>query len=470
LAGYLRARGYTDICIFDSDAVEKGMDIDFSDEYRRLEFYREGLNNSSHKVWQEIKNVVKKINPDVVGMTAMTTKFGSVLKTAEVIKKDNPDLIIIVGGPHPTLLPEQTLKAKQIDFVIRGEGEETFYELIKTIDEKKEYREIKGLSYRVNEKIIHNSSREFINKLDEIPLPARDLLMNQDKYISEDMGVIMTSRGCPFNCTYCCHMWQRKVRNRSVDNVIEEIRLVKQNYGTRQFEFKDDSFTLNRERIIDLCEKMVLEKLKINWGCSTRVDLLDEELILKMKKAGCNIIKLGIETGSERILKETKKGVTFSQMRKAAGWLNKHNIVWSGYFMGGLPSETYEDIIKTYKFMKELNPYYAGLGMYNPFPGTELFNQGVKLGLLHSEVDLSHFFRVNAKNYFFVNSEKRVANIDKETFDKVVSFMIKEFNNHNKQLKNILRRGWARKKVYLGDFSLFVQDLRKAVKWVFGSV
>lgn len=464
LAAVLRNAGH-EVSVFDVDAVKKGTDIDFSDEYRRLELYRQGLNDDTHIAWQEVRQVLEDFKPDLVGITAMTTKFGSVLKIAEVVKKYNSKCRVIVGGPHPTFLPKQTLKSRNIDIAVRGEGERTFLNLISAIENGDDLQDVKGISFKQNGEIHHSPSQEFVKDLDQIPFPARDLLMNNKNYTSEDMGAIMTSRGCPFNCSYCCHMWRKKVRNRSVDNVVQEIRMVKQKYGTRQFEFKDDTFTLNRKRIIQFCGRLVSEKLRINWGCTTRVDLLDEELIKKMKKAGCNVVKLGIETGSERILKETKKGVTFQQMREAAELLNKYNIFWSGYFMVGLPTETEEDIRKTCEFMKELNPYYAGLGVYNPFPQTELFEQGVKMGLLHSEVKLDHFFNTNPKDYFFINPSKRVANIEKQKFYELLAFLMDEFHKHNTKLKNIIRRGWTRKLLYLREPILMCKDVKKAFKW-----
>lgn len=464
LAAVLRNANY-EVTIFDVDGMQKGTDIDFSEEYKRLELYREGLNNKGDEAWQDIREVLADYQPDLVGITAITTKFGSVLKTAEIVKEYDVRCPVIVGGPHPTFLPEQTLKSKDIDIIVRGEGEKTFLELVQAIENKGHLEKIKGISFKQDGGIIHNSPRDFIKDLDEITFPARDLLMKQKNYTSEDMGAMMTSRGCPFNCTYCCHMWQRKVRNRSINNVIAEIKEVKEKYGTRQFEFKDDTFTLSKKRTTELCKRIIAERLRINWGCTTRADLLDDELVKMMKKAGCNIIKLGIETGSERILKETKKGVTFQQMREAAKLLNREGIFWSGYFMAGLPTETEEEIKKTSEFMEELNPYYAGLGVYNPFPETELFQEGVELGLLHQEVEITHFLNTNPKDYFFVNPNKRVVNIKKEKFDELVALMMKQFHRHNTKIKNIMRRGWARRFVYIQDPKLMLSDIKKALRW-----
>jgi radical SAM superfamily enzyme YgiQ (UPF0313 family) len=470
--GYLAAvlrNTFDELAILDVDAIKKGDDIDFSDEYRRLEFYKNKLNDNAHEIWKDIRKTLADYDPDLVGITTMTTKFGSVLKTARIVKKHNPELLVVVGGPHATLLPEQTLTSENIDIVVRGEGERTVVELTNALKERglriDALRDIKGISYRWNGKIVHNPSREFIKNLDEVPLPARDLLMYPRNYTSEDMGAIMAFRGCPFHCSYCCHPWGNLVRHRSAENVIREMKQVKSDYGTRQFEFKDDTFTVNKRWVLEFCERLISERLKVNWSCTTRADLLNEELVRMMKKAGCNVVKLGIETGSERILKETKKGITIDQVKRAAKLLNTYGMFWSGYFMMGLPTETEEDIRKTYEFMKALNPHYAGLGVYNPFPKTDLFDQGVKLRLLNPEIELRHFFNTNPKDYFFIDPAKRVLAIEKKKFDKLTAFMMDGFHEHNTQLKNIIRRAWARKKIYLKDWRILLSDMNKAIKW-----
>ncbi|MFH2002792.1 MAG: radical SAM protein, partial [Planctomycetota bacterium] len=183
-------------------------------------------------------------------------------------------------------------------------------------------------------------------------------------------------------------------------------------------------------------------------------------------KAGCNLVKLGIETGSRAILEETDKGVTFDQIRNAARMLNRQNLFWSGYFMIGLPMETEEDILQTHGFMKELNPYYAALGVYNPFPNTTLFDRGVELGLLRKEVDLSHFFNTHPKDYYFVDPRRRVLHIENERYLEIVDWMMGKFHQHNKKISNLMRRGWSRRRAYAHDCRLLFGDVRKAIRWI----
>ena len=455
-----------DVKIYEADAVAKGSDINFSDEYKRLELYVQGLNDKEHSVWKDITKTLEKCKPDVIGISAMTFKLGSVIKTAEICKDWNSECKIIVGGAHPTINPAQMLTSSHIDIVVRGEGETVFPKVLTAIESGSNLSGIRGISFKENGNMVHNEDAEFIKDLDEVPLPARGLLMNKKNYTSEDMGMMLTSRGCPFNCAYCFHMWSRKTRFRSAENIVEEIMHVMDTYGTRQFTFKDDSFTAHRKRVIELCDKIIQEKLDINWDCTTRVDILDEELLKKMIKAGCNVIKVGVETGSEKILRDIKKGITFDKVRATAKLLNKHGVFWSAYFMMGLPTETEEDIMATYKFMKEINPYYAALGVYSAFPGTELFDVGIDMGLLDPDVDIEHFLTTNPKDYFFKNPSKRMAYITTERFDELTNFMMDAFHKHNTQPRNLIRRGWARRKVYMNDQKLLISDCKKALNWV----
>jgi len=326
------------------------------------------------------------------------------------------------------------------------------------------FREIPGVSFQEDGKVIPRRLTPFISDLDRYPYPGRELLLNQYKYTSEDMGVIMTSRGCPYKCGFCSHA--PKVRYRNLDNVIAEIRDVRDEYGTRQFAIKDDSFTVNRKRTMEFCRILINERLDINWDCTTRVNLIDDELLDITEEAGCNVIKVGIETGSERIMKEVNKGITLEQAKKAADLLNKHGIFWSAYFMMGLRQETEEDILKTYEFMKEINPFYAGLGVYESFRHTELFDLGVEMGLLYPEVEIDHFFRTRPKDYYFIDPRRRVVEIKPERFEELTDYMTKYFDKHNKAFSKMAKRGWIRKKSYFNDPGLLFGDLRKAANWV----
>jgi len=462
----LKENGY-DVVIYDVDRERQDTgDLNFSEEYERLDNYLREINGSNHFVWERIEKVVEDYAPDIIGITAMTMVFGSAIKTAEVCKKVQPEAIVIIGGPHVTDWPEICFQSPYIDFCLSGEGEESILLLLKAIKDKNtSSREIPGVSFKKDGQVILRNSTPNISELDKYPFPARELLLNQDKYTSEDMGVIMTSRGCPYKCGFCSH--PPKVRYRNLDNVIEEISYVKDKYGTQQFTIKDDSFTVSRKRTIEFCGRLKKEGLDINWDCTTRVNLIDDELLDMMQDAGCNVIKVGIETGSERIMKEVNKGITLEQAKKAADMLNKHGFFWSAYFMYGLPTETKDDMLKTLEFMKELNPPYAGLGLYAPMPNTQMWDQGLELGLIDPHININHFFERNPKDYFFKDYRKRVVGMEYEKFIEVAEYLMKEFNKHNTHWTKMLRRGWSRRKAYLNDPALMMSDIKKAFKWLF---
>ena len=363
LASVLRKEGH-EVLIYDADCNVSPSKMDFTRLEDSYPDYLKSLKDENHPILQEVSHTISNFNPDIVGITVWTTFAASAFKIASLCKEYDRSVPVVMGGPHVSIKYDEVLKiCPDVDFLIRGEGEETFLELVRMIGERwgnknATFNNIKGISYRQNGEMVHNPQREFVKDLDSIPFPARDLLLNKDSYNSEDMGLLMTSRGCPYNCSYCAtSIWERKVRYRSVDNVIEEIKLIIDKYGTRQFTFKDDSFTVNKKRVLELCDRLIKEKININWDCNTRVNLINEDLLSKMKKAGCNSIKVGIETGSEKILKLMRKGITFEQCRKSANLFRKVGIHWTGYFMMGLPSETKEEVYQTLKFMKELQRF-----------------------------------------------------------------------------------------------------------------
>jgi len=258
-------------------------------------------------------------------------------------------------------------------------------------------------------------------------------------------------------------MWERRVRYRSVASVMEEIRQVRRDYGTAQFAFKDDSFTVKKKHVEEICTALKREGHRIGWTCTTRVDLIDDAILKTMKSAGCNVISVGVESGSEKILADTDKGITHDQIRKAARLLNKNHIFWSGYFMIGLPEETEEDIQKTMEFIREVRPYYGGLGVYNPFPRTKLFDQGVELGLLERQRTVEHFLKTNPKDLFFLDPKRRMVHIPGDRFEKISQDASTFFHKYNTNVFNLVRRGLARRRTYFNDPALFWRDIGKAL-------
>ncbi|MDI6759286.1 MAG: radical SAM protein [Candidatus Brocadiaceae bacterium] len=467
LAAVAKGLGH-EVGIFD---VERGRPVNgslnYMSEYRQMEDYITVINDDGHPLWQEVVGFLRDFKPDLVGIRAQTTTYASAVKVAELVKRVNPGCLVIKGGPHPSIKYEQVLEDENVDFVVRDEGEITFSELIKTLEDGNGgLGGINGLSYKLNGRIVNNPPREFIKDIDSIPQPSRESLFYLGHYTPEDLGVLMASRGCPFSCSFCFNMWQKKLRCRSVENVIEEIVSVKERYKTQQFSFKDDTFTMNKAWVSELCEKLLGKGVGINWDCTSRVDLLDKNLLTLMKRAGCNVIKIGVESGSERILKDLKKGVSVDEIRRAAKLINDNNIFWSAYFIVGLPQETKEDMQKTYNFMREINAPYASIGLYKAFPNTTLFSQGVEMDILKPDMEREEYLRVKPLDYYYKNPKKRTLALNNDEFNDITQKIISACDAYNKRIGNLLRRGFARKAIYLKDPLALKRDLLKVKKWI----
>lgn len=471
LAAVLQKEGHK-VLIYDADCNIHPSKMEFSYLEDSYPLYLKLLKDNNHTVWEETRKTIHNFNPDLVGITAWTTFVASAFKIASICKDENK--LVVMGGPHISLKWDEVMKiCPDVDFLVKGEGEETFLKLVKSIEdrgiseEKDElFKNIKGISYRWNGKIIHNPPREFIKNLDSLPFPARDLLLNKNLYDSEDMGLIMTSRGCPYNCAFCAtSIWKRKVRYRSIDNVIREIKLVIDTYGTRQFTFKDDSFTVNRKRVLEFCDRLIEENIRINWECNTRVDHIDEELLRKMKVAGCNGIKVGIETGSERVLKLLNKRTILSQCREAAKLFKKVGIYWTGYFMMCIPSETKEEVYQTLNFMKELKPDFASFSVYEPYPGTALFKIGIERGLIQNERTLKDYYNILPKYYYVKDILRRIDTMDNEELNELEFEMKKAFHKYNMSFLKLMKRAISRSKLYIHEPKILREDLKKFWSW-----
>jgi len=362
--------------------------------------YIESLNNPDHYVWKNVENTISDFKPDIVGISVMTAKYGSALKISRICKSITKKIVVVWGGPHPTLLPEESLENDTVDFVVRGEGELAFPALCANLNG--DIKTIKGISFKKENRIIHNSQMPLIEELDSLPFMGRELALNKEQYSNDDFGVITTSRGCIFRCTYCCapKIWGKKIRHRSPENVIKEIIKIQKEYHTDTLMFWDDSFTVDKAYTKSLCNKIIGKRLNIRFGCTTRVNLVDNELLKIMRKAGCYNIDFGIESGSKRILDLIKKDISFEQIEHAAKLCRKNNINWNAFFMIGFPQETKQDIIDSMKYFKKLRPSEASLSIFTPYPGTELFKVAKNYGLINDKVDWSSYSHHSSENSF----------------------------------------------------------------------
>ena len=310
-----------------------------------------------------------------------------------------PDAIISAGGPHPTLDAEDTLlKCPGLDFVVRGEGELSFAEAVERLSGSFSIASldgVEGVSFQRDGQVTHNPLRSRISDLDELPFPDRDIV-DLDKYAFsfpvKDPAVqkglnptsMLTSRGCPYGCIFCsvADQWGRKTTSRSVEKVMQELRYLKDK-GYNAIYFFDDTFTLNRKRVVELCHRMIEERLGLTWFCEVRANTIDEELVALMQEAGLRSVAMGLESASPRILgKVINKGITLDQAREAIGLFRKYDIYCKVFFSYSYPTETLEDVEKTLDFILETRPDKPAFGRLKLYPGTPLFALAEKQGKL----------------------------------------------------------------------------------------
>jgi len=336
--------------------------------------------------FEDVRRELKSFYPDVVGITSVTPSAPQAFATAKIAKEVRKDCTVVMGGPHVTFLPEESLKeCDYVDIIVRGEGEKTVEELMETIERGGSLKKVKGITFRNGVEIVSTEPRPFIKNIDEIPFPSRDLL---PIYKYRAYGVVyttmLTSRGCPFGCSFCAssRLFGKFWRGRSAENVLEEMKLIYEKYKIKNIEFVDDTFTLNKKRVEEICDGMIKEGWDITWGASSRVDVITKKLAEKMKKAGCWILFLGIESGCQAILNEVGKRITLEQAKKAVKILKDAGIQVLGSFILGFPKETSQMIEKTINFAKKLKLDWAEFSILTPYPGTPVFDYAVKNDLL----------------------------------------------------------------------------------------
>jgi anaerobic magnesium-protoporphyrin IX monomethyl ester cyclase len=408
---------------FDKDLIGKSGTYEYTFSSQGL--IRSALENGGHPVWKEIERTIRRFNPDVVGITTMTSKYPMALRVAEISKSVSPDITVVVGGHHSSIFGPKLVENRNIDFAVIGEGEMTFLELINRLTEpRQDFSHIKGLVYKYGAQVVSNGPRELLPNLDILPITDRNLMINNG-YVSENN--IMTSRGCPFNCSYCGAqvIWKRKVRRRSVANIVKEIEYLFERGSSRVVNFWDDTFTSDRRYVNDLTSS--LRKFDgLTFSCITRLDVIDQPILENLKSAGCSMILFGVESGNDEILKRIDKKMTRDLIRKQTALVNATGIPWLGFFIMGYPGETKEQILQTLSFMKELDPTYAEINIFNPLPGTKIWNELEDQNLVSSDLDFSKHSQSSTENFFLRND------LSREKFKELALFMAREFDTHNR--------------------------------------
>lgn len=348
---------------------------------------------------EDTLNAISSYGPDYIMCETTTPTCSYDYNTLNEIKNKFPNIKIICGGTHPTILPDEVLKeCKGIDIVVRQEYDFTVPEIVQAggdeIVNDNQLKNIEGVSYRTSDgSIVHNIDRPLV-ELDELPWVSKVYrkFLNYDDYAyafaQKPMIQIVSSRGCPNKCNFCSYpstMGGRLYRLRSVNDLVDEIEyILKEIPEIKEIFIEDDTFTVNKQRVMDVCDEILKRNLKPVWSCNTRVDL-DYETMAKMKEAGCRLLVCGYESGNQDVLDKTKKGITLEQSRNFAKAAHELNIKVFGCFMIGLTGDNLDTINQTYEFAKELYPDMCFFQQAVPFPGTEFYNWAKSNGYLITE-------------------------------------------------------------------------------------
>jgi anaerobic magnesium-protoporphyrin IX monomethyl ester cyclase len=328
---------------------------------------------------KKLRAKLASLEPNVVGITSTTATIPSAFESARVAKEACPNVPVVLGGPHATFMDKQILSEEAaVDIIVRGEGERTLLELVDVMSKSslKDLDEVAGITFRKNGQIVRTPNRPFIQDLDELPRPAYKYFpLSKYRILGRSIFPVITSRGCPFQCSFCVdpQIFGNKFRMRRVKNVVDEIEWLRDEYGANAFMFYDDTFTLDMERTIQICEEMKRRKISLPWSCQTRVDHVSKRVLAKMSEANCELVHFGVESGSQKILDVVSKQTSIQQNENAIKWAKEAGLVAIISLMVGHPGETEDTLRQSLDFARRLKPDDAWLCVATPYPGTELY-------------------------------------------------------------------------------------------------
>ena len=325
---------------------------------------------------EKLKIKLATVQPNLIGITSMTPTIQSAIESANVAKEVCPDSTIIFGGPHTTFMDKQVLdEEKNVDIIVRGEGEQTLLEIAQNISNNNKINQIEGITFRNNEHIVRTPNRMYIQNLDELPRPAyHNFPLEKYRLFGRRILPIITSRGCPSQCSFCTtsRIFGKAFRARSPKNVVDELEWLRDEHGADAFSFYDDTFTLNKKRALEICKEIKNRKIKLPWDCQTRVSTVSKEMLTKMREANCQQVFFGVESGCQKILNAVNKGTTVEQNKAAIKLAKESGLFVAVSVMVGYPGETPEMLNQTIDLLRETEPDDAYICVATPYPGTEL--------------------------------------------------------------------------------------------------
>ncbi|MEX2720900.1 MAG: radical SAM protein [Candidatus Wukongarchaeota archaeon] len=358
---------------------------------------------------EDFAKIVESEQPKIVGISSLTATYFSAIRFAREAKKISPDSKVIFGGPHVSFLSSEVLRLNRcVDFVVRGEGENTFFELCKALlnsdyggavdGGRTDFHGIRGITFRTDGRTVQTEDRPYIMDLDILPFPARDLLpfdMYETSKGRKNFTTIITSRGCPYGCYFCATspFWGRKWRARKPLKVVKEMEECINEFGVHTFFFGDDSLNHSPAHLEKLCDLMIERRVceEAEWWCQARADRVSPKLLQKMKKAGCMLVLYGVETGSQEGLDKIGKREEIGTIKRTFELTHRVGIETIGTFILGLPWDTEEGIRKTVEFAKILDPAYVQFTIFTPLPGSQGWEDIIKECGLKDDIDWQRF-------------------------------------------------------------------------------
>jgi len=346
--------------------------------------------NGNRWPWDEVVRRLAEIDAAVIGIGGLITVYGYAKKLIRHIRRTKPKTKIIVGGSVAASIPELFLEHNDVDAIVLGEGELTTVELVRALIDGREISAINGIAFRADGETVFTPPRAMLEDLDTVPMPAWDLLP-MDVYLANPIvGIgrdvdIISSRGCPFGCTYCYRIFGRKYRFFSADRVMAEIRQLHDRYNVDFVSFQDDCFILDHPRVYRLCDLLDSSGLGLKWSCTGRVNSVNADILARMRRAGCVSVSFGIESGSQRILDSLHKGATVEMALAAVKMVRRSGMRCPTSFMIGAPEESEETLRETVEFCRQANINLASMMFVTPYPGTELYGAALQRGLIKDE-------------------------------------------------------------------------------------
>lgn len=373
---------------------------------RRQPWYKEGIKNDNHYIWKHFRKTLEELNPDVVGVTTWTCSCPSSIKILEICKEFNPHIKTCVGGYHVSALPDYFINNPLVDATFAGLAE-----------------------YSLPLWILGGCKEKFINAnpldmdVKRIPAVSRETLLYPESYSSNDMGFLMTSRGCPYNCSFCSNklLTGRKYQFRTIAQVRSELEHIVKNYGVAYLSLPDANFLANRKKALEMAE--LIKSFGIPWGLAGSIDAVDEELLEKLIDCGCSNLSFGIESGSQSRLEKLNKRITLTQIEKAGEILNKYKMDWKTFFIIGFPDDTLEEMEETRRFALGLKPSYISLNSFVPLPGTDIYNTWIANFNVSIE-EIIEYNQLNPKATF-------IKNIDDQSYREKFISILDDFDEYN---------------------------------------